>query len=184
MIFDLESHTVEAIQAKDAWRICDFMVSNSDRLKRFFPKTLEQNVNPNLSEIFVAEKLQAFQDKQEFLFTLKEKEHRTIIGLLYLKKIDWTKKKGELAYCVGYQYEGKGIITNTIRYISSWAFDDMGLKILQIITHTSNFASLKVAEKCGFHWQKTLRNEHTPPNEKPLDMELFEKYDEMTLSKS
>ncbi len=180
MIFDLESHTVEAIQEKDAWRICNFMVSNSDRLKRFFPKTLEQNLNPAVSEIFVAEKLRAFQEKQEFLFTLKEKEHRTIIGLLYLKKIDWTKKQGELAYCVGYQHERKGIGTSTIRYISTWAFEEMGLKKLQIITHTSNIASVKLAEKCGFHWQKTLKNKHTPPNEKPLDMELFEKYDKMS----
>lgn len=176
MIFDLESHTVEAIQEKDAWRICDFMVSNSDRFKRFFPKTLEQNLNPTLSEIFVAEKVQAFGEKKEFLFTLKEKEHRTIIGLVYLKKLNWDKKKGELAYCIGYQYEEKGIITKTIRYISVWAFEKMGLKKLKIITHKSNLSSVAVAEKCDFHWQKTLQNEHTPPNEKPLDMELFEKH--------
>lgn len=176
MIFDLESHTVEAIQEKDAWRICDFMVSNSDRLKRFFPKTLAQNLNPTLSEIFVAEKVQAFGEKKEFLFTLKEKEHRTVIGLVYLKKLNWDKKEGELAYCIGYQYKEKGIITKTIRYISAWAFEQMGLKKLKIITHKSNLSSVAVAEKCDFHWQKTLQNEHTPPNEKPLDMELFEKH--------
>lgn len=175
MIFDLETYTVEAIQAKDAWGLCDFMVSNSDRLKRFFPKTLEQNLNPALSQIFVAEKLQAFQDKREFLYTLKEKEHRTIIGLIYLKKLDWTKKEGELAYCLGYQFEGKGIISKTILYISNWANQEMGLETLKIITHTSNLASVAVAKNSGFTWQKTLFQEHTPPNEKPLDMELFEK---------
>lgn len=178
MIFDLESHTVEAIQEKDAWRICDFMVSNSDRLKRYFPKTLEQNLNPNLSEIFVAEKLRNFRDKKELLFTIKEKENRTIIGLVYLKKLNWNKKQGELAYCIGYQHEKKGIITKTIRYISAWAFEEMGLKTLIIITHKSNLSSVAVAEKCNFHWQKTLQNEHTPPNEKPLDMELYELNDE------
>lgn len=176
MIFDLESHTVEAIQEKDAWRICDFMVSNSERFKRYFPKTLKQNLNPTLSKIFVDEKFRAFNDKKEFLFTLKEKEDRTIIGLVYLKKLDWNKKEGELAYCIGYQYERKGITTKTIRYISNWAFEKMGLKTLKIITHKSNLPSVAVAEKCGFHWQKTLQNEHTPPNENPLDMELFEKY--------
>lgn len=176
MIFDLESYTVEAIQEKDAWRICDFIVSNSDRFKRYFPETLEQNLNPTLSANFAAKKVIEFQNKSEFLFTLKEKEHRTIIGLLYLKKLDWDKKQGELAYCIGYQYRGNGIMSKTVRYISDWAFDKMGLKTLQIITHKTNNESIRVAEKCSFIWQKTLFKEFTPPNEKPLDMELFELY--------
>ena len=178
MIFDLQSHTVEAIQEKDAWRVCDFVVSNADRLKRFFPKTLELNLNPTLSEQFVAQKVIEFSAKKELLFTLKDKEHRTVIGLLYLKKLDWQKKSGELAYCIGYQYENKGITSKTVRYISNWAFSDLDLKTLEIIAHKTNLASVAVAEKCNFSWQKTLINEHTPPNEEPLDMELFELYNE------
>ena len=44
----------------------------------------------------------------------------------------------------------------------------------QIIAHKTNIGSCKVAEKCGFEWKKTLLNEYTPPNESPLDMELYE----------
>ena len=178
MIFDLESHTIEAIQEKDAWRICDFVVSNTDRLKKYLPKTVAQNLNPTLSNLFVAKKVVEFYDKKEFLFTLKEKENHTIIGLIYLKKIDWQQKQGELTYCIGYQYENKGIIIKTVRYISNWAFDKLELNTLQIIAHKTNLASITVAEKCGYNWRKTVLNEHTPPNEKPLDMELFELYNE------
>ena len=178
MIFDLQSHTVEAIQEKDAWRVCNFVVSNADRLKRFFPKTLELNLNPTLSEIFVTQKVGDFNTKKEFLFTLKEKENRTVIGLVYLKKLDWKKKSGELAYCIGYQYENKGFIGNTVRYISSWAFDELGIKTLEIIAHKTNFSSVAVAEKCGFTWKKTLLQSFTPPDEQALDMELYEKYND------
>lgn len=182
MIFDLQSHTVEAIQEKDAWRVCDFVVSNADRLKRFFPKTLELNLNPTLSEIFVTQKVNEFMTRKEFLFTLKEKENRTIIGLVYLKKIDWQKKSGELAYCIGYQYENKGIISKTVRYIAEWAFNDLGIKTLEIIAHKTNFPSVAVAEKCGFTWQKTLLQHFTSPNEPALDMELYEKYNDRSLN--
>ena len=60
--------------------------------------------------------------------------------------------------------------------MSNYAFKDLQLKALQIIVHESNKASTKVAKKCGFTWQKILEKEHTPPNEAPLDMELYELY--------
>ena len=49
MITEFDSYYIEAIQEKDAWSLCDFMVSNEDRLKRFFPETLEKNLTPTLS---------------------------------------------------------------------------------------------------------------------------------------
>ena len=49
--------------------------------------------------------------REEFLFTIKENSNRTIIGFVYVKELDKEKKIGELAYCMGYQYEGKGLMT-------------------------------------------------------------------------
>ena len=52
MITEFDSYYIEAIQEKDAWSLCDFMVSNENRLKRFFPETLEKNLTPTLSKLF------------------------------------------------------------------------------------------------------------------------------------
>lgn len=176
MIASLKNIYIEPIHEKYAWRICDFCTINSERLKRFFPGTLKQNLTPDLSKHFVETKLKEFQAKKEFLFVLKEKENHTVIGLLYLKELDWEKKQGELAYAIGYQVEGKGYMTEAVKAISDWAFKEQQLKTLQIIAHKTNTGSVRVAEKCGFTWQKVLLAAHTPPNELPLDMELYEKY--------
>jgi len=166
------------IQTKDAWNLCDFIVTNEDRLKDYFPKTLAQNLTPDLSKRFVEIKTKQFDLKGEFLFTIKEKESHSLIGLIYIKELNWEIKQGEFAYCIGYQYEGKGFISKTIKALSQYAFNDLGLKTLQIIVHKSNIGSVKVAENCNFIWQKTLPNEFTPPNKEPLDMELYELYNE------
>jgi len=121
----------------------------------------------------VDEKVRQFINKEEFLFVLKERENRTVIGLTYIKKLDWKAKQAELAYCIGYQYEGKGWMTEAVQALSRYAFDKLGLKTLQIIVHESNLGSIKVAEKCGYIWKRTLKKEHTPPKEAPLDMELY-----------
>ncbi len=177
MVFlEFDDYYIDAIHEKYAWRLCDFCTINTERLQRYFPKTLEQNLTPDLSKYFVERKIRAFQNKEEFLFVLKEKENHTLIGLIYLKELDWEKKQGELAYALGYQVESKGYMTETVKAISKWAFGELQLETLQIITHKSNSGSIRVAQKCGFTWQKVLLGEHTPPGESPLDMELYELY--------
>jgi len=176
MIVEFKEYGIDAIHEKYAWRICDLVVTNSERLKRFFPKTLEQNLTPDLSKYFAEKKLKQFANKEEFLFVLKEKENRTVIGLVYIKEIDWETKDAELAYCIGYQYEGKGWMTESVNALSHYAFNELELKTLRIIVHESNIPSIRVAEKCGYIWKKTLSKEHIPPNEEPLDMELYELY--------
>ncbi len=174
MIFDFDTYIIEPIQRKDAWKICDFITVNADRLKRFFPNTLKQNLTPTLSEIFVDHKVKQFDRKEELLFALKDVEKRTILGLVYIKEINWHTQQGEIAYCIGYQYEGKGWMTNSVSAISNYAITHLALTNLQIIAHKSNFASVRVAEKCGYIWARTVPKKFTPPNEASLDMELYE----------
>lgn len=167
---------VSKISKEDAWSLCDFVIANEDRLSDSFPLTREQNLTPELSEIFVTLKEKQFLAREEYLFTLRSKESNRIIGLIYIKKLDWTKKQGEFAYAIDYNYEGKGIISMVIKELSAFAFQELELEILQIITHKTNIGSCKVAENNDFQWIKTLSNEFTPRRKKPLDMELYELY--------
>jgi len=176
MYLDFENYYIEPIAEKDAWKLCDFIISNTERLKRYFPKTLEQNLTPDLSRNFVVKKVKEFNANEEFLFKLKEKKNRTIIGLVYIKELHWDTKQAELAYCIGYQYEGQGWMYESVKALSGYAFDTLGLKTLQIIVHKTNFGSVKVAEKCGYTWRRILLKEHKPPGENALDMELYELY--------
>ncbi|MGX1928210.1 GNAT family N-acetyltransferase [Flagellimonas sp. 2504JD4-2] len=174
MQIKFENYSISPIQEKDAWRICDFVVSNEDRLKDYFPKTVQQNLNPTLAQFFVAKKVKEFAAQEEFLFTIKENTNRTIVGLIFLKELNTSHNQGELVYCIGYQYEGKGIMTTSVKKFIPWCFEDKELKTLQIIVHKSNLASKKIAEHNGFQWKRTLLKEHTTGTGETLDMELYE----------
>lgn len=164
------------IQARDYWGICDLIVANEDRFQMYFPKTKAANLTPDLSKRFARIKADEFDKKEEFLFTVKPKDSRKIIGLIYIKELDWNKKQGEFAYCIDYGYEGKGITSKMVNKLSEYAFENLGLEILQIHTHKTNVSSVKVAEKCKFTWVKTLIGSYTPPGKDPLNMELYERY--------
>ena len=176
MISKFDGFEINPIHNGDAWKICDLCVANADRLKRFFPKTLEQNLNPKLSQLFVDKMVKQFENKEEFLFTLKHSETRELVGLIYIKELDWNKKQGEFAYCIGYTFEGQGLTSEAINALSKHAFEHLGLETLQIIAHKDNLPSIKVALNNGFKWQRRLEKEFTPVGEQPLDMELYELY--------
>lgn len=179
MLLNLGFCYISPILAKDAWGICNFCVANEERLKSYFPKTLEQNLTPDLSNIFVEKKVKQFHSKSELLFTIKQNETNKLIGLVFIKALDWNKKQGEFAYCIDYNIEGRGLMTEAIQQLSDYVFENLGLETLQIIVHKTNIASIKVAENCNFTHIKTLKKEYTPPGEAPLDMELYELYREM-----
>lgn len=176
MIAEFNGFEINPIHNGDAWKLCDFMVANADRFKRYFPKTLEQNLNPTLSQLFVETKVKQFKAKDEFLFTLKHTETQELAGLIYVKELNWDKKQGEFAYCIGYTFKGQNLISKAVESLSKYAFTNLGLETLQIIVHKDNLPSVNVALNTNFKWQKTLLNEFTPTGEQPLDMELYELY--------
>ena len=82
-----------------------------------------------------------------------------MIGLIYIKELDWQKGQGEFAYCMDINVQNKGYMTTVVQLLSDYAFDQLKLKVLQIIVHNDNIGSVRVAEKAGFIWQRTcLKN--------------------------
>lgn len=176
MILQFNDFEISPIKETDAWKLCDFMVTNSDRFKRYFPGTLSENLNPTLSQLFVETKVKQFNKKEEFLFTLKQTQTRKLAAIIYIKALDWPKKQGEFAYCIDYNFKGQGLVSKAVKALSNYSFNALNLETLQIIAHKDNLPSVNVALNNGFVWQKTLEKEFTPTGEQPLDMELYELY--------
>lgn len=173
-MINFDNFNIGPVQLEDYWGLCNFVVSNEDRLKRYLPKTMAQNQTPTLSKAFVQQKVKQANSKELFLYIVRENKIYGIAGLIYLKNIDWKRKQGEFAYCIGYQHENKGITSKAVGTLSDYAFSELGLRTLQIIVHKSNVSSVKVAKNNGFLWKRTLKNEFTPPNGQAMDMELYE----------
>lgn len=94
MTLEFNQFYINKIQEKDAWEICEFVVSNQDRLKRYFPITLAENLTPTLSKLFTEKQILKFQNKEEFIFPIKEKETNVLVGLVFIRELDWDKKQG------------------------------------------------------------------------------------------
>ena len=170
----LENIIINQLKPNDANQLYNFMVDNNERLKYYFPVTLSSNSTLEKTIEYIATKNKEIQEKTNFTFAIRGKERLNITGLIIIKKIDWVKKQGEFAYCIGSEFEGKGLVSFAINEMIKFAFKELNLKTIQIIAHKTNLGSIKVALNNGFVWQRTLENEFTPTNQAPLDMELYE----------
>ncbi|MFC4722957.1 GNAT family N-acetyltransferase [Geojedonia litorea] len=174
MIYNGEAFYIDQLKSSDALHLNKLLVSNTQRLKRFLPKTIAANRTLEDSKSYIEFKMDCMNAKSEFVFTVKDKPTKNVAGLIILKNLDWEEKQGEFAYCIGEKFKGRGWMKQAIKAASNFATNDLGLKTLQIIAHQSNKSSVNVAKKSGFKWKKTLKDVFIPEDESPLDMELYE----------
>lgn len=174
MTYSSDSFYIDHLKPEDALHLNKLLVSNTNHLIRFLPKTLAANTTLQSTKLYITKKLEAKASQQEFVFTINDKFSSNIAGLVILKNLDWNKKQGEFAYCIGQNFEGKGWMSEAIKATTNFALEELKLKTLQIIAHKTNTRSVKVALNSGYTWKSTLKEEFTPTNGIALDMELYE----------
>jgi len=72
--------------------------------------------------------------------------------------INTTSRRGIVGYWMGAPTRGRGVCTRALRLLSGWAFQELELGRLELVTDTANLASQRVAEKAGFRREGTLRS--------------------------
>ena len=174
----MENFVINPLNVSDVNLLHRFISNNRERLSYYFPVTLEMNSSLLKTEEYILIKNKEIEEKTNFTFAIRDENNQEIVGLIIIKKIDWIQKTGEFAYCISSKLEGKGVTSFAVKEMINFAFEILSLKTLQIIAHKSNLGSVKVAEKNDFVWQKTLQSEFTPTHGTPLDMELYEFYNE------
>jgi ribosomal-protein-alanine N-acetyltransferase len=65
---------------------------------------------------------------------------------------------GELAYVLSRESWGRGYATEVARRLIVFGFDELGLRRITATCHPDNFASARVLEKAGMHFEKTMRD--------------------------
>ncbi|WP_347272247.1 GNAT family protein [Paenibacillus sp. N3/727] len=95
------------------------------------------------------------QDEGYWLGIWNNNELVGSIGYLY---IDRENEKTEIGYWLGKEYEGKGIIFNSVKVLIHYAFDELKLNKVEIGVATENMKSRAIPEKLGFKHEGELRD--------------------------
>jgi len=89
----------------------------------------------------------------------------------------------EMGYSMNEDYWGQGIMTEAARRLLKYGFEELGLASVMIRTGEANKRSQRVIEKCGFHYEGTLRQCYRMYNGEIRDSRVYsmlrEEYEEL-----
>ncbi|MEI7579504.1 MAG: GNAT family protein [bacterium] len=107
------------------------------------------------SEGFLKEAEAAAIAKKFFRFGIFYQE--ILVGIIELQTIDFTNKKAQVGYWLAEDYQGKGIVTLSLKALLDFAFNTLALHRIEIHVATGNKSSANVCKRLGFVQEGTLR---------------------------
>jgi RimJ/RimL family protein N-acetyltransferase len=84
------------------------------------------------------------------------------VGAIGLRPIDWKSRKAVVGYWVAAWARNDGVATKALTLVTDWAFQDVGLEVVELQTMIGNRASERVAEKAGFDLLATTSDAQHP----------------------
>ncbi len=79
-------------------------------------------------------------------------------GIEFKQGIDVHRKKASLGYWLGESFWGDGIMTEAVKLVTNYAFENFDLIRIQSNVNDNNPASMRVLEKAGFTKEGVLKN--------------------------
>lgn len=168
-----ENIKIRLLNNNDAGDYFQLIENNRERLKRYFPVTISEIPDLPSCAVYVDQKIKQAAAKELYLFVILEKEK--MIGVLILKNIDWRIPKGELAYFIDKEYEGKGVMSASMKWLQEHCFNELGMNKLYIKLSPQNKASQRLAVRSGFQLEGVLRQEFRIETGEVQDVEYYGK---------
>ena len=153
----------------------ELVQKNRDRLADYFIGTVSRTKTYEEAQEFVEEMIRHTISNTYFPYVIIDHTDEKIIGFVDLKNIDWNIPKTQIGFYIDESYAGKGIISKAIREICNYCFKEKGFVKLFMRIHPENIAAQKVAEKCGFELEGTIRNDYKTGSGEIIDLLYYGK---------
>lgn len=149
------------------------VADNTSRINDYFPQTMEAVTDKDAGEGYVRQKLADWLTQQEYCFGVWESKQAKLVGFVRLFNITWGVPAGEIAFFIDKDFEGKGIMTEVVQAVMGFAFEELEIEKLSLRTATDNYATQRLARKCGFRREGDLRSAFRRPSGDLIDVMLF-----------
>jgi RimJ/RimL family protein N-acetyltransferase len=103
---------------------------------------------------------QGHEDGTRAGFAIVDEADGAFLGLIAFVRIDREGREAEAGYIVAPQARGRGIAVRALCMLTDWALQELELERVELRISAGNFASERVAERCGFVREGVLRSVH------------------------
>jgi RimJ/RimL family protein N-acetyltransferase len=160
--FDTERLIISIYENGDGEEFFRLLQANYDHLLEELPETRTIGTVDGAEE-YVRIKRVAWLSRERLVAKVVEKSTGKMIGQLWIEP-KWDRLIFEIGYFVVENRQGRGYITEAVRRMVAYLFNELGATRLEIHTKATNLRSIRIAERCGFTQEARLR-QRTRTNE-------------------
>jgi ribosomal-protein-serine acetyltransferase len=143
-------------QPAHAAALAGFVTHNLDHLRAFLPAVAALATEADAAiYLHAATEWAAQGDVLEwYLF-----DGDVLCGSIRVKDIDPFDRKAKIGYFLGREYEGRGMMTASMRAVLGHCFNTLQLNRIELRCAATNVPSMAVAQRLGFTREGTLRQD-------------------------
>jgi len=153
-------------QPGDGARLFDAVTESLPELRQFLASlpwiAVDQTVE--LSEAYCRQGQANFLGRKDLPFLIFEKSTAELVGAVGLHRMAWDTPKVEVGYWGRTSKGRNGYIGEAVMALVDFAFEHIHAMRVELITDEENAPSRRVAERCGFKLEGTLRSERRAPD--------------------
>lgn len=156
---NFDRYALRPIHQEDAEAFLRLVSGNEHRIRDYLPVTAATVTDLAASEKYISEKMALANEREYYCLVIEETGTGELVGVYFIKNLDWDVPKGELGYFVDQHHEGKGIMSQAMTLTIRFCWEVLELNKIFLRTGTHNTGSRRLAEKNGFLQEGTLRKD-------------------------
>jgi len=141
-----ERLTLRKPELNDAREI--FNLRSNEEVNRYLDRPPARSVED--VQAFISKIRDGIAGNQSFYWAITLKDQPGLIGTICIWNLSVDRKTAELGYELHPDHQGKGYMQEAIALVIRFAFDTIGLSVLEAYSHKDNSASTKLLLKNGF----------------------------------
>ncbi len=158
---------LELSDAPDIFRIID---SQREYLRQWLP-FVDYTKEVTDTRLFIISTLETSEKSHDYTFVIHLEGK--FVGLIGFKDTDKTNQKTEIGYWLSEEYQKRGIVTQSVRRLVEFAFEELGMNRIQIKCATGNIPSKKIPQRLGFSLEGIERDGELLSDGKFTDLEVY-----------
>ena len=172
---NFDTYSIRLLQPSDLQTYFQLIERNRPRLADFFTGTVSKTQTLESTKAFLEEIAKKTEEKTYFPFVIVDNTNNAFAGFLDIKNIDWSIPKAELGCYIDESYANKGISSKALVTFTNYCFNEFQFKKLFLRTHQSNVSARRIAEKCGFEIEGTIRRDYKTTSGQLVDLIYYGK---------
>lgn len=143
---DSERFHFRSLHEDDAHEV--FALRSDKKIMKYIPRPIAKNLEDALEHIKTVK--ETIEKKDGINWAITFKGQPKLIGIIGIYRIKKEDHRGEIGYILLPEHHNKGIISEAIQTVLTYAFETIGFYSIEAVIDPDNVASERVLIKAGF----------------------------------